>query len=103
MKNKVTAEDIVKLMGENDITIQDVSRAMNCESWIWCLDDFICDLKDRNEKYGIEMTEEQELDIAKRAFAKFEIADCVGDLGYTMMHEAINQLLEDAIEEVENN
>ena len=103
MANKVTVEDIVKLMNENNITIQDVSKAMNCQSWIWCLDDFLEDLKQRNEDYGIKMTEEQELDIAKRAFENFDISDCVGDFGYEMMHEVINQLLENAIEEVEND
>ena len=103
MANKVTVEDIVKLMNENNITIQDVSKAMNCQSWIWCLDDFLEDLKQRNEDYGIKMTEEQELDIAKRAFENFDISDCVGDFGYEMMHEVISQLLDKAIEEVEND
>ena len=103
MTKQLTAEDIVILMDRNNITIQDVAHARNSEAWIWCLDDFICDLKDRNEKYGIEMTEEQELDIAKRAFENFDISDCVGDFGYEMMHEVINQLLENAIEETEND
>lgn len=103
MTNKLTAKDIVALMDKNNITIQDISREMNCESWIWCLDDFLEDLKQRNEDYGIKMTEEQELDIAKRAFENFDISDCVGDFGYEMMHEVINQLLENAMEEVEND
>ena len=90
-------------MDENNITIQDISREMNCESWIWCLDDFLEDLKQRNEDYGIKMTEEQELDIAKRAFENFDISDCVSDFGYEMMHEVISQLLDKAIEEVEKD
>ena len=100
MTKQLTAEDIVKLMNENNITIQDISREMNCESWIWCLDDFLEDLKQRNEDYGIKMTEEQELDIAKRAFDNFDISDCVGD---EMIHEVIEQLLERAIEQAEND
>ena len=103
MTKQLTAKDIVKLMDENNITIQDISREMNCESWIWCLDDFLEDLKQRNEDYGIKMTEKQELDIAKRAFENFDISDCVGDFGYEMMHEVISQLLDKAIEEVEND
>lgn len=103
MTKQLTAKDIVKLMDENNITIQDISREMNCESWIWCLDDFLTDLKQRNEDYGIKMTEEQELNIAKRAFENFDISDCVGDFGYEMMHEVISQLLDKAIEEVEND
>lgn len=103
MTKQLTAEDIVKLMDENNITIQDISREMNCESWIWCLDDFLEDLKQRNKDYGIKMTEEQELDIAKRAFDNFDISDCVGDFGYEMIHEVIEQLLERAIEQAEND
>ena len=103
MTKQLTAEDIVKLMDENNITIQDVAHAKNSEAWIWCLDDFICDLKEHNKDYGIKMTEEQELDIAKRAFDNFDISDCVGDFGYEMIHEVIEQLLERAIEQAEND
>ena len=101
MPKTVKAEDIAKLMEENTISLHEVAQVMNCKAWIWCLEDFLNELLQRNADFGVEMNKEKALEIAKRAFDNFSISDSVGDFGYTMIRDAIQQKLTDAEEEVE--
>lgn len=101
MTKMVKAEDIAKLMKDNTISLHEVAKVMNCKAWIWCLEDFLNELSQRNADFGVEMSKEKALEIAKRAFDNFNISDSVGDFGYTMIRDAIQQKLTDAEEEVE--
>lgn len=101
MKKILKPEDIVKLMEDNDITLHEVARAMDCEPWIWCLDDFFEDMLQRNIDLGVEMSREKAFEIAKRAFAEFHISDCAGDFGHSMIRNIIQERLANAEEELE--
>lgn len=100
---KLTVEQLVKLMDDNDITIQDIAKAKQSQASIWCLDDFIEKTRELNETYGHNFTEEKIEELAKNAFEAFSLDDY--DSVYELIWGHIESLVEQAIDddELENS
>ena len=94
-------QEIVKLMNENGLTLHDIASELGCKIWVWCVEDFIDRIKERNEKFGIEMGEKEIKYIAKSALDKLAFSDYYPL--YETMDYAINELIEEVIEETEND
>ena len=99
MTSNLTAKDIVKLMDENNITLHDLASEQNKILYVYSIEDIICRINDSNEKYGVEMSDEEKLKIANEVFDRFSFGN-YQDF-YDTTDFAIDELIEKVKEEFE--
>ena len=99
MTNNLTAKDIVKLMDENNITLHDLASEQNKILYIYGIEDIICRINESNEKYGVEMSDEEKLKIANEVFNTFSFGNYQDY--YDTTDFAIDELIEEIKEEFE--
>lgn len=99
MTNNLTAKDIVKLMDENNITIQDIADEKGVNIWVWSIEDVIARIDEQNEKYGNQMSEELKTKIAREVLDRLDFSD-YGEL-YDTIDFAFDELIYEVKEEFE--
>jgi len=94
-------KEIVDAMNVYGITLHDLADELNKQIWVWSADDVKIRIIERNDKYGIEMTDDKINNIAQEVIDRLDFSD-YGDL-YDTMDCVFEDLIEDVMEEHDNN
>ena len=87
-------------MNTYGITLHDLADEFNEQIWVWSVDDVKIRITERNDKYDIEMTDDEINNIAQEVIDRLDFSD-YSDL-YDTMDCVFDDLIEDVMEEQED-
>lgn len=93
-------KEIIDAMNVYGITLHDLADELNKQIWVWSIDDVKIRIIERNDKYGIEMTDDEINNIAQEVISKLDFSDY--DSLYDTMDCVFYNLIEEVIDEQED-
>lgn len=93
-------KEIIDAMNTYGITLHDLADELNKQIWVWSIDDVKIRIIERNDKYGIKMTDDEINNIAQEVISKLDFSDY--DSLYDTMDCVFYNLIEEVIDEQED-
>lgn len=94
-------KEIVDAMNTYGITLHDLADELNKQIWVWSINDVKIRIIERNDKYGIKMTDDEINNIAQEVISKLDFSDY--NSLYDTMDCVFYSLIEEVIEEFEED